>query len=131
MIKNLTYNVPITKRQIDQAVGKEFSFFQSLKMGGTGSQKFVIEGASDEIIDLLQKDNSTNFAHIGLRPKGIIIRFKSYQETYGLVLSFQEIKVINEGVNLTIESPDYFVKMKTLNGAPIDLKFLNRIEKAN
>ena len=129
MIKNLTYNVPITKRQIDQAVGKEFSFFQSLKMRGTGSQKFVIEWASNEIIDLLQKDNSTNFAHIELRPKGIIIRFKSYQETYGLVLPFQEIKVTNEVVNLRIESPNFFVKMKTLNEAPVDLKFLNRITK--
>ena len=129
MIKNLTYNDPIIKRAVDKAVGKEFSFFQGLKMGGTGSQKFVIEEASDEIIKLLQKDNATNFTHIEQRPNGIIIRFKSYQETYGLILSFQEIKLINDDTNLTIESPDFFVKMKTMNDSPVEQSFLNRIDK--
>lgn len=129
MIKNLTYNDPTIKRVVDKAIGKAFSFIQGLKMGGTGSEKFVIETASEEIMSLLEKDNAINYSHIELRPRGIIIGFKSYQKTYGLILPFQKMKVVYDGAHLTIQSPNFFIKMKTMNGSPVNLKFLKRISK--
>ena len=130
MLKNLTYNDPTVKRAIDKSVGKAFTFFQGLKMGGTGSQKFIIETASEEIMTLLEKDNATNYSNIELRPKGIIIGFKSHQKTYGLILPFQEMMVRNANDYLTIESSDFFIKMKTLNSSPVDPKFLKRISNS-
>ncbi len=127
MLKNLTHNNPVIRREVEKAVGKEHPFFQRLKMGGTGSQKFVITEASEAIMQLVEKDNSINYAHIEIRPLGIIIRFKSYQETYGLVVPFAQLKLNREPTFVEIASTDFFMKLETLRDEQIDSNFLNRI----
>ncbi len=131
MLKNLTHNDPVIRREIEKAVGKEYPFFQRLKMGGTGSQKFVITEASEAIMQLIEKDNSINYAHIEIRPLGIIIRFKSYQETYGLVIPFGQLKLNRKPTFVEIETTDFFIKMETLRAEPIDSNFMNRITKTS
>lgn len=129
MLKNLTHNDPVIRREVEKAVGKEYPFFQRLKMGGTGSQKFVISEASEAIMELIEKDNSINYAHIEIRPLGIIIRFKSYQKTYGLVIPFGQLKLNRELTFVKIETTDFFIKMETLRDEPIDSNFMNRMTK--
>lgn len=131
MLKNLTHNNPVIRREVEKAVGKEYPFFQRLKMGGTGSQKFVIAEASEEILQLVEKDNSINYAHIEIRPLGIIVRFKSYQETYGLVIPFQQLKLKRELTFVKIETTNFFVKMETVSGEYTDHDFMNRITKTS
>lgn len=128
MLKNITYNDPVIKREIELAVGKPYSFWQSLKMGGTGSQKFIITKASDEIQILLDRENATNYAHIELRPKGFIVGFKSHTKVYGLVLPFSMVKTeVGQG-RLSFRKEKFFVKMKTFNNASIDRGFLEKIK---
>ena len=128
MLKNITYKDPVIKRDIDLAVGKAFSFWESLKMGGTGSQKFIITSASLEIQELLEKENATNYSNIELRPKGIIVGFKSHNQVFGLILPFSKLKTEVGTGKLTLRTDDFFVKMKTFKGEVIDSKFLRKIK---
>jgi len=42
---------------------------------------------------LLILDQNTNSCNIELRPKGIIVRFRSLLETYGLVIPYYKLKL--------------------------------------
>ena len=129
MLRNLTHNNPVIRREVEKTVGKPYPFFQRLKMGGTGSQKFVIKEASEAIMQLIEKDNSINYAHIEIRPNGIIIRFKSHQNTYGLIIPFNQLKLNRKLTSVEIETTDFFIKMETIRGERIDGGFMNRITK--
>ena len=135
MLRNLSYNDPKINREVNQAVGKAYSFLASWRMGGTGSQKFIITEASEEIWELLERENTTNYANIELRTEGVIVRFKSYLESFGLISPFREMELEAAETELLIcrkLAPNllreaYFIKLKTLEGEVIDLKFLKRI----
>lgn len=128
MLKNISYNDPVIKREIDLAVGKPYSFWQSLKMGGTGSQKFIITNASDEIEDLLNRENATNYSNIELRPKGVIVGFKSHTNIYGLIMPFSKLKATINQSQLVLQTEDFFVKLKTFNNAAIDRSFFAKLK---
>ena len=130
MLKNITYNDPVIKRDIELAVGKPYSFWQSLKMGGTGSQKFIITEASEEIKELLNRENAANYSNIELRPKGIIVGFKSHTNSYGLIIPFSKLKMTVIRGKITLSSDDFFVTMKSFNKESIDQKFLKKIKAA-
>ncbi len=139
MLRNLSYNDPKINREVNQAVGKAYSFLASWRMGGTGSQKFIITEASEEIWQLLERENTTNYANIELRPEGVIVRFKSYLESFGLIIPFREMELEAAETELLIRRklvPDklreaHFIKLKTLDGEVVDLKFMKRIRGAS
>ena len=65
---------------------KTFSLKERWAKGGIGSSKLVIGQSSMDIHNLLVLDNNRNTCNIELRPKGIILRFRSLLETYALVI---------------------------------------------
>ena len=91
MIKNLSYNSKKIKTLLFELVGGPFSFLERLKLRGIGSSKLVITDASKEIIELLRLDNNINYCNIEIRKNGVIIRFRSLLETYGLVIPFYKL----------------------------------------
>lgn len=131
MLRNLSYNDPKINREVNQAVGKAYSFLASWRMGGTGSQKFIITEASEEIWQLLERENTTNYANIELRPEGVIVRFKSYLESFGLIIPFREMELEAAETELLIRRKAHFIKLKTLDGEVVDLKFMKRIRGAS
>jgi len=58
-----------------------------------GSPKLEIIESSAEIVELLERDNNLNFCSIEILKKGIILRFRSILETFGLVISFHELVI--------------------------------------
>ena len=93
MLINISYNDPKQKQQIDDAVGQPFRLTERWKLGGIGSPKLEINSTSLEIHNLLVLDHNINSCNIELRPKGIILRFRSLLETYGLVIPYYKLKV--------------------------------------
>ena len=74
-------------------VGRPLSLIERFKLRGIGSNKLVITDASKEIVDLLRLDNNINYCNIEIRKNGIIIRFRSLLETYGLIIPFYKLAV--------------------------------------
>ena len=83
-----------------ELVGGPFSFLERLKLRGIGSSKLVITDASKEIIELLRLDNNINYCNIEIRKNGVIIRFRSLLETYGLVIPFYKLIIFKGESNI-------------------------------
>ncbi len=111
MIKNLSYNSNKTKSLLFELVGRPLSLIERLKLRGIGSNKLVITDASKDIIDLLRLDNNINYCNIEIRKHGIIIRFRSLLETYGLIIPFYKLVVYKgESKIYSFYKDKYFIK---------------------
>lgn len=91
MLLNVSYSNKEITRKIDAEVGKPFTLKERWKMGGIGSPKLIITEASVEINNLLVLDNNRDTCNIEIRPKGIIIRFRSLLETFALVIPYYKL----------------------------------------
>ena len=100
MIKNLSYNSKKIKILLLELVGRPFSFIDRLKLGGIGSNKLVISDASKEIVELLRLDNNVNYCNIEIRKNGLIIRFRSLLETYGLIIPYYKLIIYKGESNI-------------------------------
>ncbi len=113
MLRNVSYNRPKIKAEIDKSVGKPFTLMERVKMGGIGSGKLVITTSSKQIHNLMILDSYRNVCSIEIRPKGIILNFRSILETYGLVIPFYKLKIYKgKSEEYSIYADDYFVKIE-------------------
>ena len=113
MLLNISYNDPRQKKEIDNIVGKPFSLQNRWKMGGIGSGKLVINSSSIEIHNLLILDNNINTCNIEIRPKGVIVRFRSLLETYGLIIPYFKLKLYKGKSKIySIYMDQYYIKVK-------------------
>ena len=102
MIRNLSYNDKKIREEVDEAVGKSYSFMQKWKMKGNGSQRFLIVQASQQIQTYLDRDKNLNHCNIELRPNGIIVRFRSVLETMGWVIPYHQLSLFDNGGALNL-----------------------------
>ena len=112
MLKNISYNNPKIIDEINNYVGKPYTILKRLKIGGIGSSKLIINSADSIIENLLKLDNNLNYCNIEIRPKGIIIHFKSLLETYGLIVPFYKVKIFKGKANeYSIYMDNFFIKV--------------------
>lgn len=114
MLVNVSYNNKEITRKVDEAVGKPFILKERWAMGGIGSPKLFITETSVEIRNLLILDNNTDSCNVELRPKGIIVRFRSLLETFALVIPYYKL-VIYKGdfAVYSIYRDNYFIKVRS------------------
>jgi len=112
MLKNISYNNPKIIDEINNYVGKPYTILKRLKIGGIGSSKLIINSADSIIENLLNLDNNLNYCNVEIRPKGIIIHFKSLLETYGLIIPFYKLKIFKGKANeYSIYIDNFFIKV--------------------
>jgi len=112
MLKNISYNNPKIIDEINNYVGKPYTILKRLKIGGIGSSKLIINSADSIIENLLNLDNNLNYCNVEIRPKGIIIHFKSLLETYGLIVPFYKLKIFKGRANeYSIYIDNFFIKV--------------------
>jgi len=113
MLLNVSYNRPKIKSQIDESIGKAFSFKDRIKLGGIGSGKLIIDSTSQQIYNLLVLDSYRNVCSIEMRPQGIILNFRSLLETYALVIPYRKLHIYKgKSEQYSIYMDEYFVKIK-------------------
>lgn len=116
MLLNVSYNRPKIKNQINESVGEAFSLVDRVKMGGIGSGKLIINSSSKQIYNLLILDSYRNVCSIEMRPKGIILSFRSLLETYALIIPFYKLKIYKgKSEEYSVYMDDYFIKIKADN----------------
>nr|WP_298999999.1 hypothetical protein [uncultured Allomuricauda sp.] len=114
MLLNVSYNDKKIREKIDNEVGKPFTLKERFNMGGIGSPKLFITETSVEIQNLLILDNNLNSCNIEMRPKGIIVRFRSLLETYGLIIPFYKLTIYKGDFAIySIYRDNYFIKVKS------------------
>ncbi|MDA8808041.1 hypothetical protein N9N09_03670 [Flavobacteriaceae bacterium] len=116
------------KSEINDLLGKPFTIFERIKLGGVGSPKYFILKTDIKITNLLNLDNNTNQCNIELRPKGIIISFRSLLETYGLVIPYYKLKLFKGQSNVySIYIDEYFIKI--LANKKNEHEFIKKLNK--
>ena len=131
MLLNISYKDPKIKDKIEVAVGKPFSLKERWAKGGIGSSKLLISQCSIDIHNLLVLDNNLNSCNIELRPKGIILRFRSLLETYAFVIPYHKLNLYKgKAKEYSIYKDKQFVKVVADTKA--SFKFFSKIsaEKA-
>ncbi len=114
MLVNVSYNNKELTRKIDDEVGKPFTLKDRWNMGGIGSPKLFITETSIEIRNLLILDNNLDCCNIELRPKGIIVRFRSLLETFALVIPFYKLSIYKGDFAVySIYRDHYFIKVRS------------------
>ena len=114
MLLNVSYSNPKITQKIDAEVGKPFTLKERFKMGGIGSPKLEITEASVEIRNLLILDNNVDCCNIELRPKGIIVGFRSLLESYALVIPFYKLTLYKGDFAVySIYKDNYFIKVRS------------------
>ena len=114
MLLNVSYNNKEIKQKIEDTVGKPFTLKERWKLGGIGSPKLFITDTSIEIGNLLKLDNNLNTCNIELRPKGIIVRFRSLLETYALIIPYYKLSLYKgEAQVYSLYKDHYFIKVKS------------------
>jgi hypothetical protein len=133
MLKNISYNNPKIIDEINNYVGKPYTILKRLKIGGIGSSKLIINSADSIIENLLKLDNNLNYCNIEIRPKGIIIHFKSLLETYGLIVPFYKLKIFKGKANeYSIYIDNFFIKVNASEKNEHDfLKKILRLRASN
>lgn len=113
MLLNVSYNDPKTKAKIEEEVGKPFGIIERLKLKGVGSPKLFITTTSADIHNLLMLDKYINSCNIEMRPKGIIVRFRSILETYALIIPHYKLSLYKgKAEEYSIYRDHHFIKIK-------------------
>jgi len=113
MLLNVSYNDKKITDRIDTEVGRPFTLKERWALGGIGSPRLFITETSVEIHNLLILDNNRNQCNIELRPKGIIVRFRSLLETFALVIPYYKLTLYKGDLaRYTIYRDHYFIKVE-------------------
>jgi len=114
MLVNVSYNNRDLTKKIDNEVGKPFTLKERWAMNGIGSPKLFITETSMEIGNLLLLDNNLKCCNVEMRPKGIIVRFRSLLETYALVIPYYKLSIYKGDLAIySIFRDHYFIKVKS------------------
>lgn len=114
MLINVSYNNKKVTAKVDAQVGKPFTLKERWSMDGIGSPKLFITATSMEISNLLMLDNNINSCNIEMRPKGIIVRFRSLLETFALVIPYYKLGIYKGDFAIySIYKDHYFIKVRS------------------
>ena len=128
MLVNISYNDREITDKINKEVGKAFNLRERFLHKGIGSPKLFITHSSIDIHNLLVLDQNINTCNIELRPKGIIVRFRSLLETFALVIPYYKLNLYKgQSQEYSIFRDNSFVRIAAKT--PQIHKFMSKILK--
>ncbi|MBR9845344.1 MAG: hypothetical protein GYB35_04145, partial [Algicola sp.] len=93
MILDTTHPNKEHKKIINDLIGKPFSFFESLRMGGVGSKRMIIEDASPNMQQYLNLVSDINYANIEMRSDGIIVYINKGLKNYTWIIPYYQLVI--------------------------------------
>lgn len=109
-----TYNGTDRKvqHQIENRVGKSFSFFEKVRMGGNGSPQLFVKDFSDVVKPYFTQSLDRKFVNIELRPKGILIYMKNESNDFIAAFPFSDITYKIEDNLISIGYEEFFLELQ-------------------
>lgn len=111
---------------INEIVGKPFSFFEGIKMGGVGSGRFIIESASEAFDNVLKTPSDINYLNIELRPMGIILHFTQQLKRFAWVVPYRKLVIYNTKT-FGLYSDNIFFKLRKNQLFKSNMSFIDKM----
>jgi hypothetical protein len=126
MVFNTTHTNKEYIKESKEEVGKAFSFFEKIKMGGVDSGKLVVQEISSKLYPENSLSSAINYTNIELRPKGVIVHFTNGLNQYSWVIPYYRLVIYNIQ-SFTIHANGHFIKCKKNKDYQDNKKFLNKM----
>lgn len=111
MVLDTTYNNKEHDNLINDIVGKPYTFIQSIKMGGTGSKRMMIEEVSPNFQSYMNTVSDINYGNIEMRPNGILLYINKGLKNFTWVIPFYQL-VIYKTNGASIHAQGRFVRFR-------------------
>lgn len=112
MLVRLSPDYAAVKAKIDEAIGKTFTLEERKRLEKTSSANHEITGASIEIYNLLALNETRSTCTLEMRPKGMVISFRSNLDTYALVIPNHKLRVYKGSAEqYSFHEDQHFIKI--------------------
>lgn len=126
MIFNTTYSDKEADAIISDLVGDSFSFFEALKMRGTGSKRMIIDNVSPGFDPIMNKVSDINYGNIEIRKKGILVYITKGLKSFTWAIPFYQLHIYNTN-SYSIHAQGNFVRFKKNKTFKENKEFLDKI----
>nr|WP_321247360.1 hypothetical protein [uncultured Psychroserpens sp.] len=126
MILDTTHNNKENKIIITDLIGNSFSFIESIRMGGVGSKRMIIENVSPNLQQHLNTVSDINYGNIEIRPNGILLFINKGLKNYTWVIPFYQL-VIYKTNGISIHAQGKFVHFKNNKMFKENKKFMTKL----
>jgi len=126
LILNTTYKNKDHDHLLNNLVGKPYSFIQSIRLGGTGSKRMIVDEASANMHDYFSKTNSLNYANIELRPQGVLVRINKGLQNFTWAIPYYQL-VLYKTDGCSIHAQGKFVHFRNNKTFKENKLFLDRL----
>jgi len=124
MFFDVSYRNKDVDNEIKALVGKPYSFWERLKMGGVGSQRFVVSGGNEALTALMEKTSSMHFCNLELRQKGVVVWFRIKLDNYALAIPHHLLSVQKTENQLRLMGGEWKIILTPANNATLDNVFI-------
>lgn len=126
MLYNTTKNNKEADAIFKDLLGKQYSLFKALKLGGVGSKRMMIDQVSPKFSSIMNTVADINYGNIELREKGIIVHINKGLKNYSWAIPFYQLHIYNTQT-FSIHAQGNFVKFKKNKLLKENKKFLDKI----
>lgn len=126
MIYNTTHTNKEAESIFNDLLGKPFTFFQSIKMGGTGSKRMMIDQVSTGFMKFMNTVADINYGNIELRQKGILVHINKGLQNFSWAIPFYQLHTYKT-TGFSIHAQGNFVRFKNNKLLKENKKFLDKI----
>ncbi|MDB9723477.1 hypothetical protein OAA58_02245 [Polaribacter sp.] len=126
MLFNTTLNNKDATANINEMLGKSYSFIKAVKLGGVGSKRMVIAAVSPGFSSLINAIADINYGNIELREKGILVHINKGLKNFSWAIPYYQLHTYKtEG--FSIHAQGNFVRFKNNKLLKENKKFIQKI----
>ena len=126
MIYNSTYNDIEKEIETNNLVGKKYNLIKSIRLGGIGSKRLIVEDLGLNFKKLIQQKTDLTYSNVELRDKGIIVYVVDGQKRFTWVIPFYKL-VIYKSPTFSIHSDGNFIRYSNKLNHKQNLLFFKKI----
>ena len=126
MIYNSTYTDIEKDIEADKLVGKKYNLIKSIRLGGIGSKRLIVDELGVNFKKLIRQKNDIIYSNIELRNKGIIVYIVDRQKRFTWVIPFYKL-VIYKTPSFSIHSDGNYIRFSNKLNHKQNLAFFKKI----
>ena len=126
MIYDSTYTDFEKDIETDKLIGKKYNLIKSIRLGGIGSKRLIIDDLGINFKKLVKHNNDIIYSNIELRNKGIIVYIADGQKRFTWVIPFYKL-VIYKAPSFSIHSDGNFIRYSNKLNHKQNLEFFKKI----